>query len=105
MTNYQKYELKSFPSDQFPKDLSCFKFTEGTYNESDIKEGQVALRVKYVSIDPLLRVWISGAKSYVAPVKPGSSIPGFGLGLVIKAVPHKNKKNDLHEGDWVFGML
>jgi NADPH-dependent curcumin reductase len=30
-----------------------------------LEEGQVLIRVHYVSIDPVFRVWVSGAKSYI----------------------------------------
>lgn len=59
----------------------------------------------WITSDPLLRTWISGAKSYVDPVKPGSSIPGFGVGKVVKVIEKKGKKNRLQPDDWVFGML
>lgn len=59
----------------------------------------------WVSLDPLLRTWISGAKSYLDPVKPGSSIPGFGIGKIVKVNLKKSNRTKLFEGDWVIGML
>ena len=102
---YKKFVLKSFPSDKFPEDLSCFDLVERPKEELAIKEGQALIRVVWISSDPLLRTWISGAKSYVDPIGPGSSIPGFGVARVkdIKKVP--GKKVFLEENDWVFGML
>jgi len=52
-----------------------------------------------------LRTWISGAKSYLDPVKPGSSIPGFGLAKVVKIVKKKGNRTIVETGDWVVGML
>ena len=76
------------------------------YSDLQPKEGQALIRVVWISSDPLLRTWISGAKSYLDPVKPGSSIPGFGLGRVIKVVKSKDGKKIRHEtNDWVVGML
>jgi hypothetical protein len=53
----------------------------------------VAIKLKYVSIDPMLRVWISGAKTYLPAITPGSSIPGFGVGQVIKLNDTSNRMN------------
>jgi hypothetical protein len=53
----------------------------------------VAIKLKYVSIDPMLRVWISGAKTYLPAITPGSSIPGFGVGQVIKLNDNSNRMN------------
>jgi len=65
----------------------------------------VALKIYWISVDPLLRTWISGAKSYLDPVGPGSPIPGFGVAKVVKIIKKKGKKTHLTEGDWVVGML
>ena len=65
----------------------------------------VAVRVKYITIDPMLRVWISGAKTYLPALKPGSAIPGFGVGQVIKLNDSSNRMNKAEEGDYVFGTL
>ena len=70
-----------------------------------IKDGEVLLRVVWISSDPLLRTWISGAKSYLEPVGPGSSIPGFGLGRVREVKKVKGKKTTMTKGDWCVGML
>ncbi len=50
------------------------------------------IKTCWVSLDPLLRTWISGAKSYLDPVKPGSGIPGFGIAKVVKANIGKGSK-------------
>lgn len=41
----------------------------------------------------MLRVWISGAKTYLPAVTPGSPIPGFGVGQVIKLNDNSNRMN------------
>ena len=50
------------------------------------------VRVVWISSDPLLRTWISGAKSYLDPIGPGSSIPGFGVGRLKEIKKVKGKK-------------
>jgi len=46
-----------------------------------------------------MRIWISGAKSYIDPVKPGDLMKGSGVGEVIFS------KGNLKVGDVVMGML
>ena len=58
----------------------------------------MAVRVRYITIDPMLRVWISGAKTYLPALVPGSGIPGFGLGQVIRLNDTSNRINKAEEG-------
>lgn len=83
---YKKFVLKTYPSANFPEDLSCFELVERNYEDLTITEGQALIKVVWISSDPLLRTWISGAKSYLDPVKPGANIPGFGVAKVIKVI-------------------
>jgi NADPH-dependent curcumin reductase CurA len=102
---FKKYVLKHFPTKDFPEDLSCFDLTEADTEDLPISEGQALVQVIWISSDPLLRTWISGARSYLDPVAPGSPIPGFGVGKVIELKKVKGKRTILEEGDWVVGML
>jgi NADPH-dependent curcumin reductase CurA len=103
---FKKFVLKSYPSDHFPEDLSCFEFIDNAkIDESMIPEGSAFIKVYWISLDPLLRTWISGAKSYLDPVKPGSGVPGFGVAKVVKINYKKGKKTTIEPGDWVIGML
>lgn len=83
MLKYRRYELATYPSADFPNDLSCFKLVEAIMDPASLQKDHLLIRLQYVSIDPLLRVWISGAKSYLDPVIPGQLIPGFALGIVL----------------------
>lgn len=53
----------------------------------------VGVKVRYITIDPMLRVWISGAKTYLPALVPGSSIPGFGIGQIMKINDSSNRLN------------
>lgn len=90
---YKKYVLKHFPDETFPASLSCFDTVTATYNPDDVKDRMVAVRVRYITIDPMLRVWISGAKTYLPALVPGSAIPGFGVGQVIRINDSSNRLN------------
>jgi NADPH-dependent curcumin reductase CurA len=103
---FKRYLLKSFPSSTFPEDLSCFELKhDAEIDEQAVPEGHALLKIYWTSTDPLLRTWISGAKSYLDPVRPGSGVPGFGIAKVIKINPDPKKKTIIEEGDWVSGML
>lgn len=78
--------------------LSDFKFTEE--NVAEIKDGEMLLATKYVSVDPYLRGRMSDAKSYVPPFelhKPISS------GVIAEVLESKNEK--FSKGDFVSGRL
>lgn len=102
---FKKFLLKDFPSPSFPEDLSCFELVTADSEELSISEGEAVVKVMWISSDPLLRTWISGARSYLEPVGPGASIPGFGVGKVVKILKKKGKKTQIEPNDWVFGML
>ena len=38
-------------------------------------------------------------------MKPGSSIPGFGIAKIVKITQKSGSKGGMQTGDWVIGML
>jgi len=68
--------------------------------ESDLKDGEVVVKVEMVSIDPAMRMWISGKKTYIDPVKPGTTMYAGGVGQVTAS-----KSTKFAIGDKVSGML
>jgi hypothetical protein len=48
----------------------------------DPAEGELLVRVEYLSLDPTHRIWASGKRSYVAPVAIGEVMRGGALGVV-----------------------
>lgn len=83
---------------------------EGTPRDSDfelrssalpaIGEGQLRVEVKYVSIDPAMRVWMSEARSYWPPVGLGEVMRASAIGEVVESQHPK-----FPTGAWVSGML
>ncbi|BFM18059.1 NADP-dependent oxidoreductase [Maricurvus nonylphenolicus] len=65
-----------------------------------VAEGEVMVRVIYVSIDPAMRGWITDQASYLSPVAIGGTMRALGIGQVVES---RNK--DYVEGDYVSGML
>jgi NADPH-dependent curcumin reductase CurA len=44
--------------------------------------GQFTVALRYISVDPAMRTWISGEKTYRDPIDPGDAIPALGIGRV-----------------------
>ncbi|MGB3110890.1 MAG: NADP-dependent oxidoreductase [Psychrobacter alimentarius] len=71
------------------------------YTETDvptIEDGQLLIKIDYISIDPAMRGWLNDAKSYIAPVKVGDAMRAGTVGEVIDS-----KHADFAIGDYVSG--
>lgn len=64
----------------------------------DLQDGQLLVRVIYLSLDPTQRVWAQ-TDSYLPAVKLGATMRSFGLGVVAAS-----RHPDYQEGDFVSGM-
>ena len=93
MTNRQ-LRLESRPEGLF-KD-SDFKLMEEDVPE--LQDGELLVRIIYLSLDPTQRVWAQ-ADSYLPAVKIGAVMRSFGLGVV-----ESSKHPEFAEGDIVSGM-
>jgi NADPH-dependent curcumin reductase CurA len=85
-----------------PKGLpldSDFQIEEFVVNPH-LEAGQVLVRTLYLSIDPSMRIWISGQKSYIDPVPLG----GVMFGAVVAEVLQSNSSK-LQVGDKVQGFF
>lgn len=65
----------------------------------ELRDGEVLIKVLYISIDPAMRGWINERKSYVPPVPVGDVMRALGVGRVIAS---KNPKFAVE--DYVSGM-
>lgn len=63
-------------------------------------DGQFRVKIRYVSLDPAMRGWVSDAKSYVPPVKIGEVMRAYAVGCV-EASNHP----DFKTGDAVQGLF
>ena len=63
-------------------------------------DGEVLVRIKYMSLDPYMRGRMDDAKSYAAPVPVGGTMEGGSVGEVIAS-----NSPDFKPGDHAFGML
>lgn len=63
-------------------------------------DGQIAVRVTALSLDPYMRGRMDDAKSYATPVPIGGTMEGGAVGQVITS-----SSTHFAPGDWVFGMF
>jgi NADPH-dependent curcumin reductase CurA len=66
----------------------------------DPGEGEVLVRVLYLSLDPAMRGWMNDARSYVPPVGIGEVMRALGIGKVVASGDPR-----FAEGDHVTGTL
>jgi NADPH-dependent curcumin reductase CurA len=66
----------------------------------ELKDGQVLVRVLYLSMDPTNRVWMSDIPQYMPPVAIGEVMRGLGLGRVVAS-----RSAHFAEGELVQGLL
>jgi NADPH-dependent curcumin reductase CurA len=92
-----------------PRALHLAARPAGTPKDSDfdmreraaapLEDGQFRVAVKFLSIDPAMRVWMSEAKSYWPPVPLGDVMRAQGIGEIVES---KNPKFPV--GQWVSAM-
>jgi len=66
---------------------------------AELEEGQALARVKYLSLDPTMRIWMSDMPQYMPPVQIGEVMRAFGVGEVTES-----RNADFKKGDKVLGM-
>jgi len=64
-----------------------------------LQDGQALGRVKYISIDPTMRVWMADVPQYMPPVPIGEVMRAFGLAEVIDS-----RRSDFKKGDKLSGL-
>ena len=96
MSTTKTINLKNRPKGK--PELADFDFT--TTEVSELQEGEVLLKTKYVSVDPYLRGRMSDAPSYVPPFKLNQPLVS---GLIAEVL--KSKDANFNVGDFVVGML
>jgi len=77
------------------------KRSDWSYTEEPVREpgeGEVLVKLLYISLDPAMRGWMNEGKSYIAPVGIGEVMRAGGAGRVIAS---KNPKFAV--GDYVYG--
>jgi len=65
-----------------------------------IEDGQILVRNLYLSVDPAMRVWITGRKTYVDGVQVGQVMPSSAVGRIVES-----KRTGFEVGEHVVGMF
>jgi NADPH-dependent curcumin reductase CurA len=79
------------------------KRTDWTYTEEPVaepKEGEMMVKVLYISLDPAMRGWMNDARSYSPPVGIGELMRALGAGIVTES---RNPRFAV--GDYVSGAF
>ena len=63
-------------------------------------DGEFLVRIHYLSVDPYMRGLLTGARSYMKPVRPGDLMVGGGVGRVVASKHRKFKEGDVVVGHW-----
>ena len=96
MNQNRTLRLKSRPQGMAAHD----NFTIQDEPAAPLREGQIEIDVKFISLDPAMRGWMNDARSYVPPVGLGEIMRAYAAGYVI-ASKHANFK----AGDAVMGLF
>ncbi|MGV6807781.1 MAG: zinc-binding dehydrogenase, partial [bacterium] len=86
---------------QYPEGLPTAEHL--VYGEEDIpevKDGEIKLRTRYISMDPANRLWIRKEGSYVPPFPLGCVMPGVALGEVIESRHPRYQIGQIVQGTW-----
>ncbi len=62
------------------------------------REGEISVKMHYLSIDPAMKGWITDKKSYIDAVKIGDVMRGFGVAEVIESCTDFYKPGDFCTG-------
>jgi len=66
----------------------------------ELQDGQALARVKYLSIDPTMRVWMADRDNYLPKIPLGNVMRGFGLAEIAES-----RNPDFKTGDKVVGLV
>jgi NADPH-dependent curcumin reductase CurA len=88
--------MSDYPGSRAPREI--WQTTHDPLPE--LRDGQVAARIDYISIDPGMTAWIANKRGYMPPVRPGGVMRAFGVAEIIES-----RSDSLKTGDWITGFL
>lgn len=93
-TSNRQWKLAARPHGLITPEV--LQFSESALPE--LQEGQALAKVKYLSIDPTMRVWMADVPQYMPPVQFGEVMRSFGLAEVVESRHPNFKKGDKLSG-------
>ena len=94
-TNNRQWKLANRPTGLITPDV--LQLSESPLPA--ISDGQALARVKYLSIDPTMRVWMADVAQYMPPVQIGEVMRAFGFAEIVES-----RHPDYKKGDKVSGL-
>lgn len=83
----------------YPKGIPGDQTWKTTHDPTpELKDGDVEVEVKFISVDPGMSGWISPWRSYIKPVKPGEVMRAFGIGPVVRSASPLHSVGDIVSG-------
>ncbi len=82
----------------FPKKSDWITSQSDLPKNSELLEGEILVKTIYLSIDPAMRGWMNGGKSYIKPVEIGEVMRAIGIGRVIASQSPRFKVGDIVSG-------
>src|ERR1044072_3277627 len=79
------------------------KRADWSYTEEPVRapnEGEVLVKIAYLSLDPAMRGWMNDVKSYIPPVQIGEVMRAGGVGEVLES-----RHPGFKQGDQVYGTV
>jgi hypothetical protein len=79
------------------------KRTDWNYSEEPVAEptdGEILIKILYLSLDPAMRGWMNEGRSYVPAIKIGEIMRALALGKIVKS-----KNPGFAVGEYVYGVL
>ncbi|HET9444974.1 MAG TPA: NADP-dependent oxidoreductase, partial [Steroidobacteraceae bacterium] len=79
------------------------KTSDWNYTEEPVRapnEGEVLVKIAYLSLDPAMRGWMNDVKSYIPPVQLGEVMRAGGVGEVVES-----RHPGFKQGDHVYGTV
>src|SRR6202166_3290302 len=89
-----KFELAARP-------VGMPKRTDWEYKEEPVREpaeGELLVKILYISLDPAMRGWMNEGKSYIAPVEIGAVMRAGAVGKVVASKHPKFAASDYVSG-------
>ena len=94
-----KIALIKRPDSTFPKNLDIFQIVyTAPPDPSRLRDEELIIQNKFISIDASMRVWITGARTYKEPVNIGDVMHAYCVGIVLVSKSKKFKTGDLVAG-------
>ncbi|WP_338848668.1 NADP-dependent oxidoreductase [Massilia sp. W12] len=93
LMNHQ-YRLAARPLG-LPKDSD---WQYGSEPVRELQDGEILVKVLYLSLDPAMRGWMNDSKSYIRPVDLGAVMRAGGIGRVIASKSPKFAEGDIVSG-------